>query len=66
MTTEHPKASSTKQRVNLTLETEAIELGEKLAKEERRSLSNLVEVLFEREHERVFGKQDSSAGKEAA
>jgi hypothetical protein len=42
-----------KQRVSLTLDPEAVRMGEELAKEEKRSLSNMIEVLFEREHKRM-------------
>lgn len=43
-----------KVRVQLTLDPSTVELGKQLAAEDHRSLSNMVEVLFENEFKRKF------------
>jgi hypothetical protein len=48
----HKPKVGNKIRMSLTLDPDAVRMGEAIAKEDRRSLSNLIEVLFEQERER--------------
>lgn len=46
------QTANRKTRVNLTLDSSVVEMGEALARTERRSLSNQVEVLIDAEWKR--------------
>lgn len=48
--------SATKQRVSVSLDPAVIPVGEALAKADRRSFSNLLEVLILKEYERRCGR----------
>lgn len=47
---------TTKRRVSISLDPAVIPIGEALADEDRRSFSNLLEVLIMKEHARRSGK----------
>jgi hypothetical protein len=58
--------ASGKERVSLSLDAAVIPLGRALASEDRRSLSNLIEILIVQEHERRAPERKSERGQGVA
>ena len=59
--TANQKPSTTKSRHNIAMNETTRQRGEELATRERRSFSNLLEVLIDREYERQFPADKTAA-----